>query len=166
MDFLEVMHEYFRGERLAGWAMMGLGLPLLAFGAYVFREHVGFRWSLGTPLAALGLALLVGAPIFASMQTKKAADIEARYAADPEALRAEETTRMERVNANWPRLKIGWAVLGVIAMGLLLFVHKDWVQGLGLLLIFICAAGFFIDVFGGRRAVPYTEALAQSSQST
>ena len=85
--------------------------------------------------------------------------METRYADDPAELAATEGERMAKVNANWPRLKIAWAVIGILAMGMMLFVKQGWAEGLGLGLMLIVTLLFFVDVFGERRAVPYTDAL-------
>lgn len=159
-DFLDVMHEYFRGERLAGAAILAVGLGLAGFAFYVFKTNQGgFVWGLALPLAIVGVLAVTVAPFFIAHNGRLADDIAARYAADPAALARAEGERMTRVNANWPRLKIAWAVIGVIAMGLMLFVHRDWASGLGVALILLVAILFTVDTLGERRAVPYAEAL-------
>jgi hypothetical protein len=50
-------------------------------------------------------------------------------------------------------------VLIVVALGLLMGVRRDWASGLGLALLLLSTTLFFVDVFGERRAQPYTEAL-------
>ncbi|MBX3270452.1 MAG: hypothetical protein KF729_09340 [Sandaracinaceae bacterium] len=160
-DFLEVMHEYFRGERLAGAAIIATGIGLCGFAVYVWRtQEGGFVWGLALPLAIVGVMAATVGPFFIAHNGRLADEIARRYEADASTLVAEESARMTRVNANWPRLKIGWAVIGLVAMALILFVKQDWSSGLGLALIVLVAILFAVDVFGERRAVPYTEALS------
>ena len=49
--------------------------------------------------------------------------------------------------------------LTVIALGLLFFVKRDWVTGLALALICLCALLFVVDTFAERRAQIYTERI-------
>ena len=161
MDFVEVMQEYFRGEKLAGWAILGVGVQLAAFAVWIWRTQEGaFVWGLALPLAIVGVMAVTVAPFFISHNGRLADEIAQRYADDPAALAQAETERMARVNANWPKLKFAWGVIGVIAIALLLAVRKDWSNGLGVALIILVAILFTIDVLGERRAVPYTEALS------
>ncbi|MCB9593786.1 MAG: hypothetical protein H6719_13720 [Sandaracinaceae bacterium] len=163
-DFIQVMQEYFRGEKLAGFAFIGVGLGLLGFAIYIWRTHEGaFVWGLALPLAIVGVMAVTVGPFFALQQDRLASDIAARYADDPAELARTEGERMTRVNANWPRLKLAWAVIGVIAMALILLVKQDWSSGLGVALMLLVAILFTVDVLGERRAIPYAEALTAIS---
>ena len=159
-DFIEVMHEYFRGEKLAGYAMLAVGVQLAGFAVYVWRtQEGGFVWGLALPLAIVGVMVITVAPFFIAHNGRLAEDIARRYEEDPAALAQAEGERMTRVNANWPKLKLAWGAIAVVALILLLAVKKDWASGLGVALILVVAILFTIDVFGERRAAPYTEAL-------
>jgi hypothetical protein len=161
-DFVEVMHTYFRGEKLLAWGFLGLGLPMLGFSIWVLRSQTaGFRLGLAIPLALVGVLMIVAGPLFARHNDRLAQDIEQRVAKDPAEVAKVEGERMDKVNANWPRLKQGWAVIALVAMGLVVFVKQDWAHGLGLALLLLTTTLFFVDVFGERRAVPYTQALAK-----
>ena len=160
-DFVEVMQAYFRGEKLLGYGFVAIGVPMIGFAIFVFRSQVGgFRLGLAIPLALVGVLITAAGPFFVRRNAQLAEDIEARYAEDPPALAAAEGERMAVVNANWPRLKLAWAVIAVAAMAGLLLVKVDWVQGLALALLCVTTVLFFVDTFGERRAVPYTDALA------
>jgi hypothetical protein len=161
-DFIEVMHAYFRGEKLLAWTFLALGLPMLGFSIHVLRSQAaGFRLGLAIPLALAGVLMIVAGPLFARHNDRLAHDIERRVTSDPAEVAEVEGERMDKVNANWPRAKGSWAVIALLAMGLLLFVKQDWAHGLGLALLLLTTMLFFVDVFGERRAVPYTEALAK-----
>lgn len=161
-DFLDVMTEYFRGEKMLAWAFVAIGVVLLGFAIFVFRSHTGgFRLGLAIPLAIVGVLATAAGPFFAKRNDALARDIAARYSDDPAELARAETLRMEKVNANWPRLKIVWALIALCSIGLLIFVKQDWASGLGLALLLIATLFFAVDVLGERRAVVYTDALAQ-----
>jgi len=160
-DFLEVMNAYFRGERMLAWAMLGLGLGMLAFAFFVYRTQTGgFMWGLVAPLAIVGIMASTVGPFFAFHNARIAEEIAGRYANDPAELATTEGERMTRVNQNWPRLKMAWAVITIVALALLLLVKQDWANGLGLALMILVTVLFCIDVFGERRALPYSDALA------
>lgn len=160
MHLLDVMQTYFRGERMLAWALLGIGVGLLAFTFFLYRtQSGGFMWGLVVPLGLLGLGASIGGPIFAMQQTAKIEDLVQRHEEDPNGLVAAETERMAKVNAGWPRLKIAWTALAISALVLLMVVRREWASGLGLALIFIATTGFFVDVFAERRAEPYTAAL-------
>ena len=161
-DFLTVMHTYFRGEKLLAWSFVAFGLAMLGFAIWVLRSQAGgFRLGLAIPLALVGVLMIVAGPLFAAHNDRLAQDIEQRVAKDPAALAQTEGERMAKVNANWPRAKGTWAVIALLALGVILFVERDWAVGLALALLLLTTLLMFIDVFGGRRAVPYTEALAK-----
>lgn len=163
MDLEAVMVTYFRGEKQLALALVALGVVLLGAALWVWRTQSGpFAWWLLVPLAVLGVGALGGGAAFARKTDVQVAALTAELAARPAALVAAESARMEKVNANWPRLKLAWAVIAILAIVLLEVVKRDWSSGLGLALMLIATLGFFIDVFAERRAVPYTEALARA----
>jgi len=159
-DFLDVMQEYFRGEKMLAWALVGVGAGLLGFAFFIWKtQQGGFMYGLAIPLAIVGVMAATVGPFFAFHNDRIAVDIAERFAADPSEVKTTESERMTRVNANWPRLKLAWAAIGVGAMVLLLLVKQDWASGLGLALMALITILFFVDVFGERRAIPYTDAL-------
>jgi hypothetical protein len=160
MSFLDAMHAYFRGEKQAGIALAVIGIALCAFAFWVWRTQTGsFAWGLIIPLSLIAIGGAIGGTVLALKTDGQVAAIEAGYREDAGALREREAVRMQRVNANWPRLKIAWGAIALVALGLLLATNREWAHGLGLALIFATALLFFVDVFAERRAQPYTEAL-------
>jgi ABC-type multidrug transport system fused ATPase/permease subunit len=161
-DFLAVMHAYFRGEKLLAWSFLVLGLVMLGFAIWVLRSQAGgFRLGLAIPLVLAGALMVIAGPLFAQHNDRLAHDIEQRASADPAALAQAEGERMNKVNANWPKAKRTWAVIALLALGVILFVERDWAVGLALVLLLLTTMLMFVDVFGERRAVPYTQALAK-----
>jgi hypothetical protein len=163
MTFVDILHEYFRGEKQIGVTLAVVGAGLLAGAFWVSRtQSGGFAWGLGVPFVVLGLAFGGGGTFLALRTDKQVADLGAQLQTNPEAVYAAELPRMAKVNANWPRLKIAWAVLIGVALVLLLAVHREWAHGLGLALLLMTTILFFTDVFAERRALIYTEALERA----
>lgn len=163
MPFLEIMQEYFRGERAeALWFIVPVGLASLTFAAVVFRtQRDGFMWGVGAPFVVLGLALLV---VGASVGLRTPGQVEgltALYQRDVAAFVAQELPRMEQVNRAWPVYLGTWVTFMALGLGLRFGLHADWAQGLGIALAFFGGVGLMIDGFAERRARPYTAALEQ-----
>lgn len=161
MSFLEIMQAYFRGERIealyyilpAGLLVIGLGMTAL------LSDRQAFGWSMGLTLIVFG-AIAVSTGAYVAWRTPAQVEqLEQQYKQDPATMLAEEMPRMEKVNANWPRLIATWGVLVVIGLALRFGLKADWAHGMGPALILAGAIGFLIDGFAERRARPYTEAL-------
>jgi hypothetical protein len=56
MPFLDVMHAYFRGERIESLHfIVPIGIAMVAFAAVTLRaERGGFAWGLAVPLVLFG----------------------------------------------------------------------------------------------------------------
>jgi len=161
MDFLEVMHAYFRGERLeAFFYILPAGVVLLGMaGTALYTDRGGFGWGMAVVFALFGLVCTGVGFSVGARSPGQAAAIEAAYAEDPAAMLEEELPRMEQVNANWPRLLLTWAALVVIGLGLRFGSKADWAHGVAIGLLVCGSLGFVIDGFAERRARPYSAAL-------
>lgn len=160
MTFLDVLHEYFRGEKQIGITLAVIGVGFVAGAVWVLRTQTGaFAWALGAPILVVGLAFGGGGAYLAIRTDKQVAELEAQLQRDASVVYARELPRMAKVNANWPRLKIAWTVIIAVALVLLMAVPRDWAHGLGLALLAVTTILFFTDVFAERRAIVYTEAL-------
>lgn len=161
MSFLDIMQDYFRGERLeALYYILPAGLILIGLGATaLFSERSAFGWGMAIPLILFGMiAVATGANV--GLRTPgQVEQLSQQYQQDPATMLADEIPRMAQVNANWPRLITAWCILVVIGLGLRFAIKADWAHGVGPALILIGAVGFLIDGFAERRARPYTEAL-------
>lgn len=165
-SFVEVLQEYFRAEKHLGIALAVVGLAMLAGAVWVFRTQSGsFAWALSIPLAVLGMAFAGGGVFLANRSARQITELTAQFEKDPSALTAAEVPRMERVNANWARIKLVWAAVIGIALVLVLVVKKDWSSGLGLALLLVATILYFTDVFAERRALVYTRALQALSSA-
>jgi len=158
--FLEAVDIYFQGEKSLGVALVPIGLALLGFGLWLWRGYgsaLGAAMGITLALAGLG-ASIGGAALYFQVQTRGEQLAQSRA---PEATQPvdAELARMKKVNANWPRLKAAWTVLTALAIALLFLVKRDWVTGLCLAFIVLCAMLFVLDTFAERRARIYTDNL-------
>lgn len=163
MQFIDVMHTYFRGEKIEAFFFIATtGLALIIFGVTALKaERGGYALGVGIPSILFGLVLIgVGAGV--GMRTdKQVAGLELSFQRSPAAFAQEELARMEKVNATF---RTTYYVLGLVsAVGL--FVHYlgglGWGRGLGSTLILLGAIGLLIDGFAQRRAEPYMAALVE-----
>jgi len=165
MKLADAMQVYFRGERNFGIALAVLGLVMMAAAAWIWRAHAApFKWWLLVPFAVVGVGASVGGALFALKTERQVARLVDQVAKDEPATAGAELARMEKVNANWPRLKLGWTALTALALVLLMVVKKEWASGLGLALMTLATVLFFTDVFAERRAAPYTAALEATAK--
>lgn len=157
---LDVLHEYFRGEKLAGTGLAVLGGVLLVASWWIARTQTGgFGTTMRWGLVVVGALLLVGGAGLAIKTGPQVDELVARFASDPDGMVAAEIERMAKVNANWPRLELAWAVIAAGAFVLVLALRRPWSEALGLVLLLTTTTLMFTDVFGARRAVVYTDAL-------
>ncbi|MEM6292820.1 MAG: hypothetical protein AAGA54_16215 [Myxococcota bacterium] len=168
MDFLDVMHTYFRGERTEAWFYIlpaGVVLLGLAVTAWVSYKD-GFGYGLAIPLALFGL-MGIGTGIGLGLRTPgQVQALERAYAEDPAAMVAEELPRMEKVNANFSVALGACAAFAVVGAVLRLGVSADWAHGVGTALIVFAALGLLVDGFAERRSRPYTKALESLRDSS
>lgn len=163
MNLTESLQTYFRGEQQLGIALAVFGVLALAAAFWVWRTQTGaFAWWLVVPLAIMGLGTGAGGTALAVKTRSQVASLTAQLQTAPEALVTAEVSRMARVNANWPRLKVAWSIVIVAALALLLLVRREWASALGLSLLLLSTTLFFVDVFAERRATGYTTALQQA----
>jgi hypothetical protein len=163
VSFLDVMHAYFRGEKLeALWFIVPMGLALVAFGIVALRvERGGFAWGVATPCLLFGLVALVTGGVVAARTDRQVAALEQAYAASPAELARAELPRMEKVLADFRTYFAGFSVLCLAGLALVVALPAPWARGLGPALLLVGALGFLIDGFASRRAVPYARALAE-----
>jgi hypothetical protein len=158
----EAIAIYFRGERDTGAFVVVFGLAVLGFAAWVLRSQQGaFRWSLAVPLLLIGLGGAVGGAVLAVRSTRQADSLAALQRSDPQRFVSEECPRMARVNANWPRLKLAWAVIAAICAAVLVLVKRDGVTGAALVMLWAMGLLMLLDTFAERRAAIYSAELAK-----
>ena len=163
MSFLEIMHTYFRGEKLeALWFILPVGILLLTFGVVALKaERGGFAWGVAIPCILFGL-IFMGTGIGVGTRTKgQVAELEQTFQKSSAAMVQKELPRMEKVNANFKLTFMVFGVLAAVGLGVHYLGGPNWGRGLGAALILISAIGLLVDGFAERRAIPYTAALEE-----
>lgn len=163
MSFVEIMHTYFRGEKLEAFGfILPAGVVLVILGIVAMKaERGGFAWGIAIPCIVFGLVLIGTGIGVGSRTSNQVAEIEQSFQEDPVVMIQNELPRMEKVNANF---RLTFIVFGVLtAVGLMIHYvgGANWGRGLGAVLILISAMGLLIDGFAERRAEPYTAALQE-----
>jgi hypothetical protein len=160
MTLVDALRSYFQGERALGMFLVVAGLVVLGALYGVWRtQPAPFALGLGVPLVLFALAATAGGAVL----ERRSADQIARFTIEarerPAELVAAEKSRMARVNANWPRLKIAWIALAIVGFALVNALKRDGATGVGLALVLLAAFLTTVDVFAERRAHLYAAAL-------
>jgi hypothetical protein len=90
-------------------------------------------------------------------------ELHSEFAIRPEAAQKQEIVRMQKVNDAWPRYLVIWVIFGVAGLVLRLFFKADFLQGLGIALVFFSGVILMVDGFAERRARVYANALRDHS---
>jgi hypothetical protein len=161
MEFLTVMHAYFRGEKLQAAlfiAPVGLLFLAVAYGAWR-SEHGSFLWATAVPSALVGLLLLATGISVAARASGQVAGIENGFTQNVAFVVHQELPRMRQVMVLFSRTIPTFGVMAVVGMGLRFGIPRDWAMALGAVLVAAGGAGLVIDGFAKRRAEVYVVAL-------
>ena len=167
MDFLDVLHTYFRGEKLeAAFFIAPVGAAFLALAFAAWRsESGGFLWGALIPAVLFGLVLLGTGLGVATRTNGQVAELEAAHAQDPAAMVASELPRMRQVETLFSRTLPTFGILALLGLGLNFGLKTDWAHSLGAMLVAGGGVGLLIDGFASRRADPYVAALEALAKS-
>ncbi len=166
MSFLDVMHHYFRGEKLEALGfILPLGMLLAAFGVVALKvERSGFTWGAGVPAVVLGVVLMATGLGVGGRTSRQVAELARRFEQEPAAMVREELPRMQKVDANFRATFAAFGVAAAVGLALVYGVRAEWAQGLGSVLVLAGALGLLVDGFASRRAAPYTAALEELAE--
>jgi hypothetical protein len=159
---IDLMSGYLLGEKLESLVfIVPLGLLSVLFGAWLLTERSApFARGAGWPFLVIGL-LLAGTGAVVGFRTPAQVErLTAAFTAAPEAARAEELARMEKVNRSWSTYVTLWATFAVAGLVLRFALRSPLAHGVGAALLFFAGVGLLVDGFAEHRAHGYTEALA------
>jgi len=165
MDFINHLQAYFSSEKNLGLFLIPLGIIFIAFAVYLWYAHkspLGYGMLIPILLVGiLGIGMGIGLVYQSQQRLNK---FPQSYQTDKNAFIERELPRMEKVLQNFPHLKMAWIIIIVIGLILICFVKKDWLSGLSMALILICAIFLIIDTFAEIRAEIYTEQIRMIQQ--
>ncbi len=167
VELMDAVQVYFQGEKIEALVfILPMGLLSVLFSAWLLTDHPGsFAKGVAIPFLVLGLLMTtVGSVVGFRTPAQMTGVMEALKADAPAAVQA-ETERMVKVNKAWPMYLSIWALFGVAGLLLRFAGSSDFLQGLGIALVFMAGVGLLIDGFAERRTHPYTDALKFQVQS-
>jgi hypothetical protein len=165
MDFLEIMHTYFRGEKLeAALFIAPAGLALAALGIAALRaETGGFAWSVAVPCFVFALVLVVVGLVVATRTSGQVAALHSGWENDAAAMLRDELPRMQAVMRNFGWTLVAFGVMAAAGLAFRFVVPGEWARGLGSVLVLLGGMGLMIDGFAERRGRPYVAALKSAA---
>lgn len=161
---MDALHQYFDGERSAGWLLAALGALALGFSWWLRASGTPLRAML-YPLAIVGaIELAVGVGLALKTPPQVAA-LDQRFAAAPADARAAERTRMEKVQRNFVVIK--WVEVAAVLAGLALvmFGRGEARVGVGMGMVIQGGVMLAFDVFAEQRGALYLSWLLRGAGS-
>ena len=166
MEFLEIMHTYFRGEKLeAALFIAPAGLALAALGIAALRAETGaFAWTVAIPCFVFALVLVVVGTVVATRTAGQVAALQTAYETDVAAMVRDELPRMQIVMRNFGWTLVAFGVMATAGLVLRFAIPGEWARGLGSVLVLLGGMGLMIDGFAERRGRPYVAALESAAK--
>lgn len=153
------MSSYFAAEKQESLIFIAVGL--LAIGISIWLWMNGHRLkSMAYPLVAIALMqMVVGASVYLRTDTQLST-LSVQLRADPAALKAEETTRMQTVMKNFSIYKAVEMVLLIVGVGMIAFLQRhDMAAGIGVGLVLQAAFTLTLDIFAEARGADYLSVI-------
>lgn len=162
MDLLQHMTEYYKGERLGAicYTIGGIVFLLLAFAIWKVAAPGTITRGMLVPVAVVGLLGAGAGPFLLRSNNERLERFPKEYAADANAFRAKESSRMAGVHRAWLPLKITWTALLAVGVLLAFFGGSPTWKGIGLGLLLIGTVGHTVDGIASERSRIYVEQLA------
>jgi hypothetical protein len=154
------LESYFQGEKIEALVfILPIGLLCLVFAVWMLVEGGSFHRGVAIPFVIMGLVMSVVGGVVGYRTPAQVRELQSEFAIRPEMAQQQEIARMQKVNDAWPRYLFIWVIFGVAGLLLRLFFKADFLQGLGIALVFFSGVILMIDGFAERRAKAYAEAL-------
>jgi hypothetical protein len=153
------MSSYFSAEKQESVIFLAVGLAAIGISVWLWMNGHRLK-SMAYPLVAIALIqMVVGGSIYLRTDTQLST-LSAQLQANPAALKAEETTRMETVMSNFSVYKAVEMVLLIVGVGMIAFLQRhDVAAGLGVGLVLQAAFTLTLDIFAEARGADYLTAL-------
>lgn len=153
------MNSYFGAEKQESLIFMAVGLVAVGISVWLWMNGHRLK-SMAYPLVAIALLqMVVGVTVYLRTDTQLSA-LSAQLAANPAALKAEETTRMQTVMKNFSIYKAVEMVLLIVGIGMIAFLQRhDIAAGIGVGLVLQAAFTLTLDIFAEARGADYLSAI-------
>ena len=153
------MNSYFSAEKQESLLFIAVGLLAIGIGAWLWMNGHRLK-SMAYPLVVIALMqIVVGASVYLRTDAQLST-LGVQLQANPAALRAEETSRMQTVMKNFSTYKTIEMVLLVVGVGVIAFLQRsDMAAGIGVGLVLQAAFTLALDIFAEARGADYLSAL-------
>jgi hypothetical protein len=160
---------YFQGEKIEALVfILPIGLLSIVFAAWLLTDSgSAFARGVAMPFLLMGALMTVVGAVVGYRTPSQVLALEAAQQGAPvaaQAAQAAESARMSKVNRAWDYYLLGWAALGVVGLLLRFATRSDFLQGLGIAMVFFCGVGLLVDGFAERRAHRYAETLVGEAE--
>ena len=154
------IETYFQAEQAESLLFAAIGIVALAASAYLlWRYGDALSKGLAIPLVVVGLIQLgVGGGVYLRTPAQMS-DLKAQAAKDPARFKAEETTRMATVMANFQTYKIIEVAFILIGLAITLLVPQPFWLGIGMGLLIQGALMLPADITAEHRGAVYQAAV-------
>lgn len=151
---MEPLHQYFAGERAAGWFLAAFSVLPIGFSWWLRAAGHPLR-SMLYPLAIIGaLQLAIGVGL--AMKTPaQVSTLEQRLASSPSEARAAETARMEKVQRNFVTIEWVEVALALVGMALVITRGSEARQAVGAGIAIQATVMLAFDIFAEQRGALY-----------
>lgn len=159
--FLQEMQIYFQGEKTEALIfILPIGLLSLVFGAWLLIDNANsFTRGVAIPFVLMGLLMGTVGGIVGFRTPGQIAALEQSLQINPKEAIQNESERMAKVNKAWPVYLTIWGIMGVVGLGFRFLTPSDFLQGMGISLVFFAGVALLVDGFAERRTHPYVAAI-------
>lgn len=156
---INTMSSYFSAEKQESLIFMAVGLLAIGIGVWLWMNGHRLK-SMAYPLVIIAfLQIVVGGSVYLRTDTQLST-LSAQLQANPAALKAEETTRMQTVMNNFSIYKAVEMLLLIVGVGVIATLQRhDIAAGIGVGLVLQAAFTLTLDVFAEARGAEYLSAI-------
>lgn len=153
------MSSYFTAEKQESLIFMAIGLVAISISVWLWMNGHRLK-SMAWPLVAISLMqMVVGGTVYLRTDTQ-VSTLSAQLQANPAALKAEETIRMQTVMKNFSVYKAVEMLLLIVGVGMIAFLQRhDMAAGIGVGLVLQAAVTLTLDIFAEARGAEYLSAI-------
>lgn len=159
--FLQAMQIYFQGEKIEALIfILPIGLLSLVFGVWLLIDNANsFTRGVSIPFILMGLLMGTVGGIVGYRTPGQVASLEQSLELNAKEAIQIEMERMTKVNKAWPVYLFIWGIMGLIGLGLRFLAPSDFLQGIGISMVFFAGVALLVDGFAERRTHPYLAAI-------